>query len=75
MKGETNNELPEGFVPADIDVICGWARQNYHHGRFVVVVVVVVLISGVPKVCNTFDKLSHNPSVSLYRCRGKPSAP
>jgi hypothetical protein len=44
MKGETNNELPEGFVPADIDVICGWARQNYHHGRFVVVVVVVVVV-------------------------------
>ena len=25
-------ELPEDFVPSKMDVIVGWARQNYHHG-------------------------------------------
>ena len=25
--------LPEDFVPSDYDVICGWARQNYNHGK------------------------------------------
>jgi len=25
------HELPEDFSPSDSDVICGWARQNYHH--------------------------------------------
>jgi hypothetical protein len=34
-KKDEANELPEGFVPAELDVICGWARQNYHHGKFV----------------------------------------
>ena len=28
-----SNELPEDYVPSDYDVICGWARQNYHHGK------------------------------------------
>ena len=27
-----NRDLPEGFTPSEMDVICGWARQNYHHG-------------------------------------------
>jgi hypothetical protein len=35
MMGDSN-KLPEGFVPDELDVICGWARQNYHHGRFLV---------------------------------------
>jgi hypothetical protein len=26
-------ELPEGFAPSEYDVICGWARQNFHHGK------------------------------------------
>ena len=30
---DDSNELPEGFVPSDLDVICGWARQNYHHSK------------------------------------------
>ncbi|CAJ1955217.1 unnamed protein product [Cylindrotheca closterium] len=31
MEEEDPNELPLEFVPSDSDVICGWARQNYHH--------------------------------------------
>jgi len=31
MVEEDRNELPLEFVPSDSDVICGWARQNYHH--------------------------------------------
>ncbi len=26
-------ELPEGFAPSEFDVLCGWARQNFHHGK------------------------------------------
>jgi hypothetical protein len=26
-------ELPIAYVPSEYDVICGWARQNYHHGK------------------------------------------
>jgi hypothetical protein len=26
-------ELPESFEPSKYDVIVGWARQNYHHGK------------------------------------------
>ena len=28
-------ELPEAFTPSKMDVIVGWARQNYHHGMLV----------------------------------------
>jgi hypothetical protein len=28
------NILPDGFSPSEMDVICGWARQNFHHGEF-----------------------------------------
>ena len=31
-------ELPEDFTPSKMDVIVGWARQNYHHGMFFVLV-------------------------------------
>eukprot|EP00980_Cylindrotheca_fusiformis_P029019 scaffold22696_cov118-Cylindrotheca_fusiformis.AAC.13 len=31
MVEQEQNELPPEFVPSDNDVICGWARQNYHH--------------------------------------------
>lgn len=34
MVEEDPNELPPEFAPSDNDVICGWARQNYHHGKF-----------------------------------------
>ena len=34
MVEEDPNELPPEFVPSENDVICGWARQNYHHGKF-----------------------------------------
>ncbi len=27
-------ELPEDFTPSKMDVIVGWARQNYHHGAY-----------------------------------------
>jgi hypothetical protein len=27
-------ELPESFQPSKYDVIVGWARQNYHHGAY-----------------------------------------
>ena len=27
-------ELPEDFTPSKMDVIVGWARQNYHHGTY-----------------------------------------
>ncbi len=27
-------ELPEDFAPSKMDVIVGWARQNYHHGTY-----------------------------------------
>jgi hypothetical protein len=27
--------LPDGFSPSEMDVICGWARQNFHHGEFI----------------------------------------
>jgi hypothetical protein len=31
---ESNEHLlPEEYVPSEKDVICGWARQNYHHGK------------------------------------------
>jgi hypothetical protein len=50
--------LPEGFIPADLDVMCGWARQNYHHGRFV-----VVDQCWCAESVECFDKLSHNLSV------------
>jgi hypothetical protein len=33
MVEQDQNELPPEFVPSDSDVICGWARQNYHHGK------------------------------------------
>jgi hypothetical protein len=33
MVEQDQNELPPDFVPSDSDVICGWARQNYHHGK------------------------------------------
>lgn len=26
--------LPDDFVPSDSDVICGRARENFHHGEF-----------------------------------------
>ena len=26
--------LPEDFTPSKMDVIVGWARQNYHHGTY-----------------------------------------
>ena len=26
-------QLPAWFVPSKLDVICGWARQNEHHGK------------------------------------------
>ena len=26
--------LPEWFVPSNLDVIVGWARQNHQHGTF-----------------------------------------
>jgi hypothetical protein len=29
-----STELPADFSPSEFDVICGWARQNYHYGRF-----------------------------------------
>jgi hypothetical protein len=29
------NVLPDGFSPSEMDVICGWARQNFHHGEFI----------------------------------------
>jgi hypothetical protein len=34
MTGSSNDasELPEDYIPSEYDVICGWARQNYHHG-------------------------------------------
>lgn len=34
-KTESNSdeELPPWFMPSELDVICGWARQNYHHGK------------------------------------------
>jgi hypothetical protein len=28
-----SNVLSEEYVPSEKDVICGWARQNYHHGK------------------------------------------
>lgn len=31
MTNNVPNELPEDFAPSEFDVICGWARQNYHH--------------------------------------------
>jgi len=37
MIGEDNEEwleLPENFKPSKMDVIVGWARQNYHHGTY-----------------------------------------
>jgi hypothetical protein len=29
----SEEELPEDFHPSKYDVIVGWARQNYHHGK------------------------------------------
>lgn len=34
MVEQDPNELPAEFVPSENDVICGWARQNYHHRKF-----------------------------------------
>jgi hypothetical protein len=31
-----SEELPPWFMPSEHDVICGWARQNYHHGKSLV---------------------------------------
>jgi hypothetical protein len=33
MVEQDPNELPVEFIPSESDVICGWARQNYHHGK------------------------------------------
>ena len=29
----TASFLPDWFAPTDLDVICGWARQNHRHGK------------------------------------------
>jgi hypothetical protein len=31
---ESKYELSEEYVPSEQDVICGWARQNYYHGKY-----------------------------------------
>ena len=28
-----NDLLPESFIPTNRDVICGRARENFHHGK------------------------------------------
>jgi hypothetical protein len=34
LSGRDENELlPETFVPTNKDVICGRARENFHHGK------------------------------------------
>ena len=37
-------ELPEGFAPSEYDVICGWARQNFHHGKLSTSLVSLLII-------------------------------
>ena len=29
----SNNDLDESFVPSEKDIICGWARRNFNHGK------------------------------------------
>jgi hypothetical protein len=31
-KGDAQ-EMAEGFAPSEFDVLVGWARQNFHHGK------------------------------------------
>ena len=33
FKPSDAKQLAKDFIPSEQDVICGWARQNYHHGE------------------------------------------
>jgi hypothetical protein len=32
IRNDCDDILPTSFVPTDMDVICGRARENFHHG-------------------------------------------
>ena len=33
LKENEEKQMPEGFAPSEFDVLVGWARQNFHHGK------------------------------------------
>lgn len=33
LRESEEKQMPEGFAPSEFDVLVGWARQNFHHGK------------------------------------------